>query len=239
MYTLNFDIPNYLKRRSGKDAPKLTAPHRKLFAALLARAGVTPRVKVSVKGTGRYPVGLETFRYAQGRSRYVAVLRNKVTRINWQDLSDSGESVVDVSGRPLVFELPRKGHVTELRTGKAFGLTDRVEIVMPKDRPLIFSILPYKVTALRVDAGKGMIADGKLALSVSVEASGGAGDHVVHAELVAKAGEVIPESAVNLPLPGGAYKGAIDLSHVKQPGPFQLRLRDVASGRTTTLQVKR
>ncbi|KKK90512.1 hypothetical protein LCGC14_2722260, partial [marine sediment metagenome] len=125
VYTLNFDIPNYLSRRSGKDAAELTAPHRRIFSALLAKAGVEGQLKVTLKSSGKYPVGLETFRYTQGGYRYLAAIRNKVTRINWQDLSDSGEGVADIGGSTLLFELPVKGYyITELRTGKSFGMTD-------------------------------------------------------------------------------------------------------------------
>ena len=87
--------------------------------------------------------------------------------------------------------------------------------------------------------GPGKIANGKLPIKVSIDAKGKIGDHVVHAELLDSKGEAVPESIVNLPLPKGSYSGAIDLSFVKEDGPWTLRLTDVASGKKFEKKVTR
>ena len=230
-YTLNFDLPNYLKERAEKDAVKVTAPARRLMAALAKKAGIEPAVKVRAKGSDEHPMGLETFRYTLGEAEFCAVHANGSARINWEDLSDAGAGVAVASGLELTIQLPKKGFVTELRTGKSFGQTDRVELKTEKDRPVILGIFPYEVKALKADLGAGKIADGKLPLEVSIEAGGAVLDHVVHAELVDEKGEPVPESALNLPLLKGRYKGALDLSFVPGDGPWTLKLTDVSSGK--------
>ncbi len=240
VFTLNFDIPNYPALRGAKDADAMTAPYRALCRALLEKAGVRPAVKVALKSNGQHPPGLETFVFVQGKARYVAVIRNDVTRINWEDLSDSGQHAAEAGGSALSLDLGTAGYVTEMRTGHSFGLTSRVETTMPTGAPLLLSVLPYEVRELAVDAGTRKIADGRLALSVAIKTPAGeAGDHVVHAELRDARGEPIPESVVNIPLPGGRYAGALDLSQVKEPGPFELHLRDAASGRAVSLPISR
>ncbi|MCW8129512.1 MAG: beta-galactosidase [Planctomycetota bacterium] len=231
-YTLNFDIPNYLALRSSEKSEGATAQLRQLFAAFLEKAGVAPAVKVSAKGGGGQPVCLENFRFTQGAAEYVALHANGNVQIETDDLSDQGQGATVKAGAPLTIALPKKGFVYEMRTGKAFGQTDRVELAMAKDRPLVFSILPYEVTGLKAELGEGKIVDGKLALEVSIVAEGDLGDHVVHAELLDEKKEAIPESVVNLPLVKGVYKGAIDCSFVPGEGPWTLRLRDVASGKS-------
>ncbi|MFC1479531.1 beta-galactosidase [Planctomycetota bacterium] len=238
-YTMNFDIPNYLSQRGAENAPEKTKDTRRLIKAFAEKAGCRPLVKVTREDTKQYPFGLETFVYRQGEARYFAVNLNKVTQINWQDLSDTGIDVKDQAGNTISFKIPWKGYVTEMRTGKSHGLTDSLKMVMPKKRPLVFSVLPYEVKGLKADIGNGKIIDNKLAVSVSIETNGKIGDHVVHAELLDEKGEPIPESVVNLPLPGGIYKGSIDYSYVEEKGPFTLNLRDVASGKSIKLNVNR
>ena len=51
--------------------------------------------------------------------------------------------------------------------------------------------------------------------------------------------KIVPESVVNLPLPKGHYKGAIDLSFVPGNGPWTLKLNDVASGVKAEAKVKK
>ena len=108
---------------------------------------------------------------------------------------------------PLEIKWLQAGFVTEMRTGKRFGKTDHVEAALPKAGPLILSVLPYEVKGLKVDIGQGKITGGRLAIDLSVDASGTLIDHVVHAEFIDGQGQVVPESVVNLPLVKGRYKG--------------------------------
>ncbi len=229
-YTLNFDMPNYLKKRAQKDVEQATLMHRRLLAALVQKAGIQSPVRLTRKGETNHPVGLETFRYKLGAAGLYAAHINGSVRIEWSDLSDKGEGVADVGQGKLLFKLPKKGYVSEVRSRKTFGLTDTVEVTMQKDRPVILAVLPYQVKALKVDLGKGRIENNRLALSVNVDAEGSVADHVIHAELMDSSGKTVPESVVNLPLAGGRYKGAIDMSYVPGKGPWTLRLKDVASG---------
>jgi hypothetical protein len=241
-YTLNFDLPNYLAQRGASDAEKATQPARRLLAALLQKAGIEPVVKVRAKGADVHPMGWETFRFSMGEAEFYAIHVNGSVRINWEDLSDAGAGVAAAQGLEFTVQLPRKGFVTEMRTGKSFGFTDRVEVRTAKDQPVLLCLLPYQVRSLAIERGADRIADGKLSLSLAVdagEANARRLDHVVHAELVNSADEVVPESVVNLPLSRGSYRGALDMSFVPGDGPWTLRLRDVASGKTVWKKVSR
>jgi hypothetical protein len=229
-YTLNFDIPNYLAQRATDRPAEATRDTRRVMQALLARADVEPKVAVAAKGGREHPVGIETFQYQLGPASIVAANVNGSVRIEI-DLSDSGQAV-RAGELPLRIELPKAGYVTEMRTGRHFGKTGRVDVMLPKAGPVVLSVLPYEVKGLNVDIGQGRIADGRLAIDVSIGAKGALTDHVVHAEFVDAQGQVVPESVVNLPLRGGRYRGAIDCSFVHGDGPWTLQLRDVASAVT-------
>ncbi|GMV79573.1 MAG: hypothetical protein AMXMBFR7_07570 [Planctomycetota bacterium] len=237
-FTLNFDIPNYLAERASEQPAAATAPTRRLFAALLKQAGIAPAVTVRAGQEGTHPIGLEVFRYALGAGDLVAVHANGSVRIEI-DLADYGPDVKVAAKRELRLTLPRKGFVTEMRTGKAFGNTGELSVHLEPGMPLLLSVLPYEVKALAVDASAGKIVDGKLELTASIQADGERIDHVVHAELVDAQGRVVPQSVVNLPLKNGSYSGAIDCSFVPGPGPWTLKLRDVASGKAAERSVSR
>jgi hypothetical protein len=238
-YTLNFDLPNYLQARAGAGADRAVAPARRVLSALVARAGLVPAVQVRAKGWDGNPSGLEVFRSVCGAAEYVAVNPNGSVNIDWEDLSDSGAGVAVTNGMNLSIRLPKKGVVTEMRSRRAYGTTDQVNARTEKDRPVILSVLPYEVRGVQADLGAGRIADGKLALKVTIQADGAPGDHVVHAELADAQGAAVPEGVINLPLPGGRYAGALDLSFVPGNGPWTLRLTDVASGKTAEGRVTR
>ncbi|MBI3830380.1 MAG: beta-galactosidase [Planctomycetes bacterium] len=237
-YTLNFDLPNYLALRSGSDTQKATATARRIFSALLEKAGVASSFKVSRAQEHEHPAGLEGFHFSLGAAEFVAVHPNGSTRIEI-DLSNSGAGVGDQAGVDLAIQLLKKGFVTEMRSGQSFGQTDHVAMKLPKGGPIVLSVLPYEVKGVKADVGDGKIAGGVLKLSVAIDADGALGDHVVHTEFVDAGGEVVPESVVNLPLVKGAYKGAVDCSFVSGDGPWTLRLRDVASGKTAECKVSR
>ncbi|MBE7464838.1 MAG: beta-galactosidase [Planctomycetes bacterium] len=234
-FTLNFDLPNYLTDRAADKPASATRVARRLFAALLKQAGVEPEVQVRARGADKHPVGWEVFRYELGAADLIGVHSNGSVRIEI-DLADYGTDVKAAEESELEIMLPREGFVTEMRTGKYFGKTKRISVRLEPGRPLLVSVLPYEVGALRLQT-LGKIAEGKLPLKVSIEAQGELQDHVVHAELINAQGEAVPQSVVNLPLKNGVYEGAIDCSYVPGSGPWTLKLRDVASGKTAEASV--
>ncbi len=241
-YTLNFDIPNYLSLRSAEKSDETTAAIRKVLAALLNKAGIAPAVQVSRKNAPGQPVCLENFHFTQGNADYVGLHSNGSVRIETEDLSDAGSGGSVKEGSQLTITLPKKGFVYDMRAGRALGETDHVTLAIPKDRPILLSILPYDVKEVKASVGDGKIADNTLKLDVSIvgpAADGDRVDHVVHAELLNAQNETVPESVVNLPLVKGAYKGAIDCTFVPGAGPWTLRLRDVASGKTAEFKITR
>ena len=236
VYTLNFTLPNYLSERAKGKIEQYTLAERRLMGALAKQAGIEPTLKVHKKGSAMHSAGLESFSYKIGAARLYAVHSNPTIRIQI-DLSDAGPGLAGAAGQYTI-SFPGKGYVTEMRSRKRFGLTDKVQVRVTKDEPLIFAVLPYEVEGLKVDVGGGKIRDGKLPISVSVVADGALGDHVVHSELV-KGGVAVPESVVNLPCVKGSYTGAIDMSFVSGKGPWKLRLIDVASGMSKEVAVAR
>jgi hypothetical protein len=237
-YALNFDLPNYLRERSEKDAAKLTAAPRHLMEAFAKKAGIDAAAKLRAKGSDEHPLGLGLYSYTLGEAQFYGVHVNGSVRINWEDLSDAGAGVANVSSEATI-KLPKAGYVTEMRSGKSFGKTDHADVKFEKDRPVILSVLPYEIKALKAEVGEGKLADGKLQLELTVDAGGAALDHVVHAELADDKGEIVPESVVNLPLAKGHYKGAIDMSFVPGNGPWTLKLNDVASGVKAEAKVRK
>jgi hypothetical protein len=238
--TLNFDLPNYRRQRNDPKGEAAVADaqavYRHVFADL---AGLRPVVQVT-DAKGAYPARAETVHYADGRTHYLALCPNREVLIDWATLNDTaaGAQAQDPT-RPVAIKLPAARYAFDVRNRKDLGQTDTLKGDLPSFRPLIYALLPYKVDKLVAESNGKLDADKHLPLKLTLTATGGAavGNHVVHVRLLDKAGVEIPEGVVNLPLPGGVYEGAIDLSYVKAQGPFKLTLWDVASSAETTIDV--
>ncbi len=242
--TLNFDIPNYEVERTGSDRESRPAAARAILRHVLEGvAGIVPPVKVVASGPD-HPVGAELIRYRDGDAEYLAVINNRNVQIDWATLADTAlERERKARAEPylVTIRLPKPMHAFEVRLRKALGRVDTIQAELTPHRPIILALLPYAVAKLDAGGGEGKLTkEGHLPVKLSVVAGGARpGNHVVHCELRDAKGGPVPEGVVNVPLPGGRYEGAIDLSHVAGPGPWTLRLRDVASAAEAEIKVSR
>lgn len=229
-YTLNFDLPNYLKERNSSDANilKNTELQRAIFKAILEKAKVAPYCKIS-NTKGAYPSGVETLVYTQGDNRFLALQVNQSNLIDWVTLDDVAEKNKNLTELKLKIELPEAVFVTEMMSTKSLGKQNVVEITLNKDTPLIFSLLKYSVTGISVKSN--LIAENNLMpVDIVLESKDAIGDHVVNVELFDKDNKPVPHFLVNVPMIKGKYAGSFDFSHVKEKGEFELVFKDVMTG---------
>lgn len=131
----------------------------------------------------------------------------------------------------LVLREPR--HVTDLRRGRYIGFTDRIELDWDGTRhAALFALLPYRVTALAVDAPVSVEAGTVASIPVRVRAAEDAapGRHVIRVD--ASKPDGTPEAILgyNAQAPDGRCTVEIPLALNAEPGRWIVRLRDVASG---------
>jgi len=237
-YTLNFDIPNYLKNRNSLDAAVQSdsAFQRNIFKVLFEKSKVFPPVKVS-NSKGIYPAGVETISYTQDKTKYLALQVNQSNMIDWETLDDIAEKNQSIVELKLKIELPEASFVTEMMSGKSLGKQTSIEVNLKKDRPLVFSLLPYQITGISVKSTL-VVENNVLPVEFALESKDPVGDHVLNVELFDSTSKPIPHFLINVPLSKGKYSGGLDFSHVKLKGDFELVFKDVLTGLSLKKSIK-
>lgn len=236
-YTLNFDLPNYLRDRNSSDATilKNTELQRAIFKTILEKAKITPYCKVS-NAKGSYPSGVETLVYTQGDNKFLAIQVNQSNLIDWVTLNDVAEKNKNITELKLKIELPESLYLTEMFSEKSLGKQNAIEVTLGKDTPLVFSLLKYSVTGIALKST--LVAENNLMpVEIALESKDSVGDHVVNAELFDKDNKPVPQFLVNVPMIKGKYSGSFDFSHVKEKGEFELVLKDVMTGVSTKKKI--
>jgi hypothetical protein len=111
---------------------------RGIVGDLLGKSGVTPTVKV----TGEFgaPVGCEVITYTGDGRRYIAIARNPEYAVS--ELGELGFTDNSRFEKPekLTVEFGPAGEVKELLSGREFGKTDRVELMLDPWKPVVLEV---------------------------------------------------------------------------------------------------
>ncbi len=133
--------------------------------------------------------------------------------------------------KTVKLHLPEARHVYRILGGEYLGQTDTIEQSMQPGDVQLYAALPYKVSAVRIEVSDGVRQGGALRFRAQLNAEGDAiGLHIVRVELIGPDGQLAPHYSRNLSAPKGQAAGTIDLALNDQPGPWQLRVRDAATG---------
>ena len=189
----------------------------RLVESALKRAGVAADTAVKDAQGQRIP-SFVTYQYEYGGASYVGFI---------------GSSRVKT-----FFHLGAKGYVTEMLTGKSFGHTDKVTYPVGTASVSLFSILPYKVTGIAIDAPARVVQGERLEARLGVSRLDirspmkgmGQQRHVLHVELINPAGKVVDYYSQNLVTDRhkAVFTGRLALNEA--PGPWTLRVKDAATG---------
>lgn len=214
---LNLFADTYQRRRG----LGVGEPMRRLLAEALELGGA--RAPIGVEVSGEHFVYCARFR--DGDSRFVGVVRD----------TDEGGSEVHLT-------LPEPRHVYAIRTGEYLGMRDRLSTPLGPGECVLYALLPYEVTGVRVRARAASVSPGEtVEFLVSVVTNGDAGLHVYDVEVSGPSGEVCPWYGTQLTAPRGVASGQFTLALDDRPGRWTIRARDVATGVTgeTQITVKR
>ena len=199
--------------------PVVDAQER-LIESVLKRAGVVADTAVEGPDGKRVP-SLVTYQYEYGGAPYVGFI---------------GSSNVKTT-----FHLGAKGYVTEMLTGRSFGHTDKVAFPVGTTSVNLFSILPYQVVGIAIEAPTKIAQGARLeaGLEVSrldIRSTAGTDPerHVLHVELLNPDGEVVDYYSQNLVTNGHKATFARRLALNEVPGTWTLRVRDAATAKTAT-----
>ena len=190
------------------------AEHAELMRALLARAGVRPRVQLLAEGDVYDRA--ELFFYRSGDAEYLGLLPPRA------------EAPTKVEIR-----FPKASHVYDVRKQKYLGAVDRIEARLADRRAEVFAQMPYHIDGVdaevEAEAKAGDIAKYKCQVKVS---GGAAGMHVFRAEVHDPDGRLRREYCRNLLARAGAAEGEIPLALNDKAGTWRIVTTETVSGQT-------
>ncbi len=210
---LNMLVDSYLRRvQLGVDEPL-----RSLIAETLKFAGVASPIGVSVTGGHHAYVA----RYVDGGTTFVGVVR---------DLAEGGAQVTLDLGAPT--------QVYDVREGRSLGRKARVTASLESGECVLYALLPYEVTGVRVRPREETVSRGdEVSYTVSVEANAEPGLHVYRVEVTDPTGDRREWYDAQVTAERGVASGAFGLALNDEPGRWTIRATDVATGVTGEAQV--
>ena len=134
---LNLDMHNYGKYRL---TPPKGREYQELFRQLLEEASVEASVKVLSATDAQPAAGVEVWRYRGNDVDYVALMRNPefdADSLRDIDYPDNTELENNIQVQII---LPQQAEVTDVRIGKAFGVTNRVTMELDPWSPIILEL---------------------------------------------------------------------------------------------------
>jgi hypothetical protein len=136
---LNLDMHDYGKHRL---LPPQGEAYRALFRDLLRESGVEPPVRVTGVDGATAPECVEVWRYRGEDAEFVALLRNpEFAADSLGEVGYTSNAALEKTERVRVL-LPKQSRVTDVRTGKALGVTDRVDAELDAWSPVILELHP-------------------------------------------------------------------------------------------------
>jgi hypothetical protein len=198
-------------------------PLTAILAAALDSAGIEPAARLR-RSDGAPVRATRLSRFADGALEYLGVQ---------QDILLPG-----LADQEAVLSIPRPAFVVDVRAGRPVGEGPVQEwpVRLSRGWPLVFALLPYRVSEVQVQVAATATAGETVPLRVRVEAADASpGFHVVRLDVFAPGSETPHRQySQNLSCPAGAGTATIPFALDDPPGDWRCELRDVASGTRRT-----
>ena len=169
---------------------------------------------------GRRIPFFKTVRWQFGGGDYVGFLRNY-----YASRHAGNKNIL------ATFRLGRAGHVTEMRSRRRIGRKDHVTYPIDRFSVQVFSVLPYEVERIKVDA-PARLRQGdplRVRLEVRTRPPASVGNHVLRVDMVNPKGHAADYYSQNLIAAKGRCEFVRPLALNEAPGRWTLRVRDAAS----------
>jgi hypothetical protein len=192
-----------------------------LFNAVLGSADIgVPRVTLRPKGA-KSSLGESSFWSNEGKHLYLgfrpAVPTSVEAEMEWQ----------------------RRGHVYDMRTGRYYGLTQKLDLTVFPGRALVFSNLPYRVASLDLHTSRsagtawhpGETVELMVSLGITDEVERmRPGKHVFRIDVLDPSENPVEAHSGNFDSMEGQLTVRLPLALNAPEGQWTIRMRDLASG---------
>ncbi len=189
---------------------------------LLAAAGIRPPLPVR-RQSGERASDIETHIFEIGGVTILALQR---------DFAKGGAN----DRETVAVTLPRRLFVYDLRAHSALGETDRVMIDVGSDEPAVLglSAKPFVAPAL---AGPAIAHRGDI-IAFRIRSRSPTAPRVFHLDTVDPMGRTVLAYSANILVASGMATKLLPLALNDQPGNWKIQATDVASGQTSTAELK-
>ena len=188
----------------------------------MAEAGIAPPFTVA-RQSGERASDIETHVFESGGLTILALQR---------DFAKGGANDREM----VAVTLPRRLHAYDLRAHSALGETDRVVIDVGSDEPAILG-LSAKPLAPPAIAGPATAHLGDT-VRFRIRSRSPAAPNVLHVDVVDPNGGVVLAYSGNIIVARGEAAKLLPLALNDQPGTWKIRATDVASGETSTAELR-
>lgn len=136
--------------------------------------------------------------------------------------------------------LNRAGHVYEMRSGQYLGQTEDVAATLEPTAGQVFTVLPYRVRALALQAGRAQRGQ-DLVINAALRAEGQVGKddlNVLQVRVTDPSGREMTALRRTIEMRGGRAQIALPLAVDEAPGKWTVEVRDLATGVKQTVGVE-
>jgi Beta-galactosidase len=228
------DMLNYHRNRLlGKEGAVLEAARR-----VFQGAGVRPPYRVVDEG-GQNVVGVETHVFRNGGATIVGLLSNPQLRVDELGPPEFKSNERFEKPRRLRLLLEAGAYLYDVRKGQFAGKQNTVEFTLDPYEPVVYAILPSAARDLQL-AVPGIASPGSTA-QVSFSTDSTAATSVFHVEVTDPSGNAAAHYSGNFF--GAEGRGGIQIPFAVNdaPGKWELRVRDILTGKTArnTVEVRK
>jgi len=141
--------------------------------------------------------------------------------------------VDDLTAKSVEITFPKKSHLYDVRKGRYYGFTDRVNTDIVPGRAELYAMVPYEIKGIELNLGSKSYKQGGLVdYKISIDTSGPAPSrHAVRLEVYDSEGNKVKHYARNILVEQGLFKGELHIALNDKPGNWKMVVKEIVSGR--------
>ena len=226
-------------------AATYAAQAERFLTEVISKGGLSRTLQLSCQD-GKYLRYTKTSSFKNGTLQYFVVLRSPGMVAYFHN----GQKYVKLGAKDFFKEpakvrvrFPSKGYVYEILSDKQFqGMRDEVQTVFTPTTLKLYSLIPYRVAALRLKLTEPRVHPGQLVgYNIQIEIDPQApsvtpampGNHTLRMELIDPDGQTSSIYSRNITAESGKAKGIIPFALSDKKGTWRIRLKDLTSGAKT------
>ncbi len=232
---LNFSLDGYggyspAAKETYKETISEFAPDiRQFFVNLLHYAGTDREAEIIQSDPDSPPWVIRNYRRKNGQLEYLCLLHDLFPTPKAKDEYLTSGTVPPA--KDILVRLPGKRHIYDIEKGKyigyASGITDTMEFAGAR----MYSLLPYKVTGIKLSADRKVRQGEILNYNIGVNTdSKTAGNHVIRIDFLNPDGKEAEYYGKNALAENGKFSGTLPLAYNETPGEWTMKVKDTATG---------